>query len=501
MRGRDTQAVELADAESTHASQDNAADASPSATRSTTTLRWALAGGAALLVAALAATQGTISWRQNAAIARLAAVQGVVPELDGHLDAGTSYSAMETSVLVGSPGDGRLVRGPDGSLTYHWGPADHPTWTTQVLGPVPALAGALSVSSPSLCAPDVTPDADATDAPRVVCLITDGGTAVLDDQGRSTDVPATATFVEVLDTASGAPLARWPAPATTTFTLLDGQIIVGTTQGTTDIVTSRDVLSGAVTWTHEVPLAADPPRGGVSVSRFKDMLILQTSAGRIQLLSPDGHVIRDDIGADSNALWGWQPGPTGRLVLESWDEGGTLSATLLAPDANPDADRTLTGGLAQPGVDDGSVPGLLLTADTALHAWDADTGAPRWTSPGLFDLVEGPTRPSILVIRSRVYVLTSTGVLALDGSTGEPLWRIKPDKGQVATTLLTDAHHLFVGYERADQAGNGQLVAYPFDDGAPAWHMAYPNGIDHVVARAGKLVGYDQGYTTFTLLD
>lgn len=139
------QAVELADGEPTHASEDGGADPSTSATRSTKKLRWALAGGAALLVATLAATQSIISWRHDAASAQLAAVTGVVPELDGHLDAGKSYSAMEISVLFGSPGDGRLVRGRDGSLTYQWGPADHPTWTTQVLGPVPALAGALSV--------------------------------------------------------------------------------------------------------------------------------------------------------------------------------------------------------------------------------------------------------------------------------------------------------------------------------------------------------------------
>jgi hypothetical protein len=149
---------------------------------------------------------------------------------------------------------------------------------------------------------------------------------------------------------------------------------------------------------------------------------------------------------------------------------------------------------------DGSVPGLLLTADTALHAWDADTGAPRWSSTGLFDLVEGANRPSILVIRSRVYVLTSTGVLALDGRSGKPLWRVKPDKGQVATTLLTDAHHLFIGYERADKAGTAQLVAYPFDEGAPTRHTAYPDGIEHVVVRDGTLVGYDPDYTRFTLL-
>jgi outer membrane protein assembly factor BamB len=174
---------------------------------------------------------------------------------------------------------------------------------------------------------------------------------------------------------------------------------------------------------------------------------------------------------------------------------------LLAPDANPNADRTLAGWLAQPGVDDGSLPGLLLTADTALHAWDADTGDPRWSSEGLFDLADGPARPSILVIRSRVYVLTPTGVVVLDGHTGKPLWSVKADKGQVATTLLTDARHLFIAYERAGQAGDAELVAYPFDEGAPVWHVAYPDGIDHVVAWDGRLVGYDEDYTTFTVLN
>ena len=234
-----------------------------------------------------------------------------------------------------------------------------------------------------------------------------------------------------------------------------------------------------MTWTYEVPLPAgqvqlDPNMRASYIGRFGDLLILRTSTGELQMLSPDGRVVRDRIGGDGNSSWGWEYGPGGRPILESWDTAAAPSVTLLAPDANPAADQRLKGSLVLPPVDDGSVPGLLLTAERSLHAWDVDTGAARWSSKDAPQDLQTGMPLTALVIRGRVYVLTSTGVVALDGRTGKTLWQVKPGKGQLAETLLTDAHHLLIGYERPSHDGDPLLVAYTFDHGTEVSHAALP---------------------------
>ncbi len=301
-------------------------------------LRWWLTGGAALLVVALGATQWVIRTHEDAAVAQLAAVDGVVAEVDGPLEVGRRYSTVDSQALFDAHG-GELVRGSDGSLTYEWGagPDDDPRWTKQLLGPIPALAGAYTVDSANLCLPDADPGADVSRAARVVCLITDGGLQTLRG-GRSEKVAATETFIEVLDTNSGAQLGRWPAPGAQTFALLDGQVVVGAAGPDADVVTGRDPLTGDVRWTHEVPLTgshvgADPLGRIVSVSRAGDLLALRTSGGELHLLSTDGQLVRGALGADG-MRWSWQVNPDGGLILQSQDGVGNGSVTLLSAEAN-----------------------------------------------------------------------------------------------------------------------------------------------------------------------
>lgn len=476
------------------------------APQSTGKLRWWLTGAVALLVVMLGAAQWVIRSHENAAIARLAAVEGVVAEVDGPLDVDRRYSTAEDSEAFFGQHGGELTRGSDGSLTYQWGAGtdDDPGWSKQLLGPIPTLAGAYTVDSDNLCLPDAAPDADVSRAPRVVCLVTDGGLETLRG-GRSGKVPATVTFIEVLDTADGALLAQWSAPGAQTFAMLDGQVVVGVAGPDADIVTSRDPLTGDVRWTHEVPLrgsqvGADLRSRTVSVSRAGDLLALRTSSGELGLLSPDGDVIRDGLGADGQSSWDWQVGPDGGLVLESRGADGNASVTLLAADAGPDADHTLPGSLTPVGVDDGSVPDVLLTADSTLHAWDATTGSERWSSNEASTVALGRGELSALVVRGRVYVLSPAGVAALDGRTGKTLWRVQPGKHQVPTTLFTDARHLLVGYESPAHSADPQIVAYDFAKGEEASRTAYPSGIDHLEVWDGKLLGYDADYTEFAVL-
>ncbi len=459
------------------------------AARSRRRLRWWLVGPAVLLVVVLGAVQWVLRSREEAQITRLAAVDGVVAQVDGPLDVRRRYSEADARLLFGSQGS-ELVRGADGSLTYEWrtDSGGDPLWSRQLLGPVPALAGALSVFGASRCEPDVGPDADVSSATRVVCLVTDGGVKTLDTDGSAELVAATTAFVEVLDTATGTPLAHWPAPSAQTFTLLGGQIVVGAAEQAADVFTSRAVLTGEIRWTHVVPIAsgevaADLTWRQIDASRAGELVALRTSTGDVQLVSADGQVVRDWSG-DQGSSRGVEVDPTGRIILESWDAAGSETVTILTSDGHTSAVGTLQGALLSAQVDDGSVR-LLLTTDQALHAWDPDTGSQRWSSTE----VSGGAS-SVLVVRGHLYVLGSGGVAALDGRTGATLWRMRPDRGLMPAMLLTDAHHLLVGYEPSAGDAEPLLVAYDFEGGTEVSRAPYPDGIDHLAIWGGKLIGY-----------
>ena len=106
----------------------------------------------------------------------------------------------------------------------------------------------------------------------------------------------------------------------------------------------------------------------------------------------------------------------------------------------------------------------------------------------------------MLVIRGRVYVVSGAGLAALDAGTGETLWQVAPGKNRVPVALMTDAHHLVVGYEHPTSSEEPQLVTYDFAGGAEVGRFAYPEGTDHLVSWDGKLFGYDEDLNQFTEL-
>jgi len=203
-----------------------------------------------------------------------------------------------------------------------------------------------------------------------VCLATNGGTTV-DNDGNAHEVAATEAFVEVLDAADGQPLAHWAAPLTAqTLALVDGDVILGATHEASDEFTSHDLLTGEQHWSHVVPIDANPFPDDASwrtlnASRAGDLISVRTSLGEVQLLGADGRVLRDKLGDEDGDSWGVQLDPSGRYILESWGQE-SISVVVLSSDLDPDKDRTLAGQLVRPGVDDGSEPNLMLTADSSL---------------------------------------------------------------------------------------------------------------------------------------
>jgi len=454
--------------------------------------RWWLLAAAVVVVLVLGIAQGVIRVRERAAFARLAAVPGVVAPVGDTLEVVRRYSMVDAQFAVGDAG-GALLRAEDGSLTYRWGTADGPGWVAQLLGPVPALAGAEYVSTSSVCESDQQPGTAPADADRVVCLVTDGGSIVDPATSISVEVAPTRTEVVVLDTSDGAVLARWPATGAESLALLPGQVVLASTNDLDDVVTARELLTGGVRWTHDVPLPERLRGSGqlgtsMSLERVGDLVAVTSSSGQLQLVSAEGDVVRDAFGADHSTSWVARADPSdGDVTIGTQGSDGVLSTVLVDPGRVPGTDRTVDGQPVRVRVDDGSLPGLLVTVDRSLHAWDAPTGAPRWTSADSRSSQQ--VRMYTVVVRGRLYVLDDTGVIGLDGSTGETLWRLDAGRGLVARTLATDGRHLLVGYEPRASDGDPMLVAYDFATGDEVYRTPYPSGIVEVEVANRLLIG------------
>jgi outer membrane protein assembly factor BamB len=132
-------------------------------------------------------------------------------------------------------------------------------------------------------------------------------------------------------------------------------------------------------------------------------------------------------------------------------------------------------------------------ADTTVRAYDRGTGDLRWT-------VRHVIAGNALVLRGRVYLSTGGGVVAVDGRTGEELWRAPAAPGLTLDGLVTDGRHLLSSQQRPEEPGDvrssddwpgvGVLVAYRFDDGVEDWRVDLPHGLLGVGSVGHSLVGW-----------
>ena len=185
-------------------------------------------------------------------------------------------------------------------------------------------------------------------------------------------------------------------------------------------------------------------------------LVAYPDGDTLTVLSADGEVVRTDL----PGARGWTLSTdlrTGLPVLPAASSDvaeTTETTTLLAGDADPDRDRVLLGRLVDVTVDDGSLPGLVLTSREKLYAWDEETGRPRWER----DLEAGF---DALVVRGRVYLCSSTSVVALDGRTGDLVWEAEAPSCSYSG-LATDGRDLLVRSITTGTAGLGGMTGYDF---------------------------------------
>ena len=455
----------------------------PAPGRSRTRRRLWLAGGAAAVVLLLGGVQAVLSAREDAAVARLQVVPGVLRPVDDTLEVVRRLTPDDTATLTGQA-EGALVPDEDGGLTYRWFAPGDLGWTARLDPPTGAPTDQAGVLGASACQTD-----DGTeDARRIVCLVKNGAQVV---PGSGELRTATTTEAVVLDASGGTTLARWPLDHGTSVAPFPGDlVVVASATAQTLLVTGHDAPTGAQRWTFREPSGPGP--AGLSVFRAGDLVGVATPVGELRLLSHDGVLVRDDLALVGTAVpgspglrWGWGTAPDRSLVVVR-QTAGRIRSTLVAANGDPAADRTVDGEIVPSAVDDGSVPNLLLTADRSVHAWDARSGRARWSA----DLT---STTDALVLRGRVYLTTTAReVVALDGRSGREVWRSDPLDGLSPVALLTDAAHVLVATVRTSVGTEPALVAYETASGDEAFRAPYPPGVTDLHVLGHTLVGRDE---------
>lgn len=453
--------------------------------------RWLLVP--ALAAVALVAVQGVVQVRERAAFAALARVPGVVRPVDQHVAIRWQPAAGAESVLwSGLTGGGALVglqRESDGS---------------QALVAVDEVTGEQVWSTPLADAHEVARDddqgfssiggcvGDPGDEGRAVCLVSDAVMAYREDENVL--VPSDLSRMVVVDLADGSVLADRPAPGATAFAALpDGAVAVGTpgADGAL-VVTATDLLTGRQRWQSAVPsTTAEADEGGfvdrsTAIYPTADGLAVVTAGRRITLLDSAGSQTRATVDA-TNGFEADQR--RGTVTAFAQDDRGRETTTVMGDGPS----LVLDGRVASVSADDGSLPGLVLAADSRIRAYDRSTGRERWS-------VGHGLSGSAVVARGRVYLSTPDGVVAVDGRTGDELWRAPVRAGRTMGDLVTDGRHLLSGQMRPDEPGDvtalndwpgvGELVAYRFGDGGEVWRVDLPGTLLGIGSVGHSLLGW-----------
>jgi len=445
--------------------------------------RRSLVVGAAVLAVAVggaAAGQAVVDARERARIARVAAQPGAVDVLTGPA---TVLWEMPPEGMDGTP-----VRSADGLLVGVEPAADRPVtavardprtgdvvWQVELLDPpvrtVPDDTAHVYPSS-GWCTTSGDPAA-------LVCLVSDGLTVVSDD-GELRDLPRTATRLVVLDARDGSVTADLTDavghPLPSSFAVVGDLVVTCAAEG--DDAHVRAVTpEGDLAWQVTVPGATS----GAYVVPLTDLVAVVTPT-RALLLDAAGEPVRDVPLEEGR----WSARRDALYVLpsiESYERGRTGApgaATRRTTVVRADGDVELTGDVAYVPVDDGSVPGLVLTTvGNELRAWDGD-GDELWS----VDLVSPPGE--VLVLDGRVHLHTRPTLLTLDARSGAELWRSDELRG--GGGLVTDGVHLLGVAASAARGAATELVALAPADGSTVWRSPAPDDTVHVRAYEGLLV-------------
>lgn len=396
----------------------------------------------------------------------------------GGLTLVTADGLLVTRALGGASGRDVVVRGVD-AVT------GGVRWETPVLATAP----------PGTARPDPGPTdtvtawpsggcvADPADDRRVVCAL-DDRVRVPTTSRAARSVPAARVRVVALATTDGTVVEEVPDPGLpggVDAVVRTGDLVVlaGVADAQVRVVALRPDRS--VAWVVRLPTPDDRPGSpaGVAMSALGDGVAVATTGSLVLVDGTGGtRVVPREPG---------QPVQVGRDRLTIGPPPGAgwpTSSRVVRPDGT---EREVRGS-AVAGVDDGSVPDVVLTQDLLgdLHAWD-DAGAELWEhglEPGA----------RTLVLDGRVHSSDRRGVRTLDARTGDVLWESAEIRG---TAVLTTDGRVVLGLAPADpETAQEHLVALDRVDGSLVWRTALPAGSGGVEVVGGLLAALPARDTT-----
>lgn len=444
--------------------------------------RWWWLAVPVVVVVALVLAQVVTDARERTGLADLAQLPFVVDPVDGPVE--PAWEVPQGVVLATAARSGAVLVAPrttDDHAVVLEG-LDVATgaglWSTEVVAARPDL-GEDAWPDPAVCA--TMPD----DERQVACLVPDGVWAYDEDQGAL--ATATTTRLLVVDAAEGTVRADREVPTWAQWLTPVGPdvLLVGAQDGELRAV-RQDPRGGDTRWsvTHASPDGAMPLRILPVATLLDDETVAVDVGGGVAFLSAVD-------GADA----GWTVPFAGeedevQVLLATTTMSTALGAALVSTGAGttvaaPGRAVTLEGLLPQLLVDDGSVPGLVLTSTPRLTAWDAGAGARRWEAGEIADALD------VTVLDGRVHVSGPTDLVTLDGATGEELWRFPRPSAEGWT--VTDGRYLYTTARRGDRhAAPYDVVALHPADGTEVWRAPLPDR-SWLRSTAGLLLAVSYG--------
>jgi len=293
--------------------------------------------------------------------------------------------------------------------------------------------------------------------------------------------PAQHGHLVVLDAATGRRVVDRATSPTPVFAVLPGLVVLAEagSDARTHVV-AEDLTTGDVRWRYRSPVRSVLATGEpfLRLLVVGDQVVLVDGSGTATVLTASGAARRPT----SRPLLGWSVDASGAVWLLTGGAVGSGDAAAGTVVVRPHgADVALPGRGVAPVVDDGSLPGLVVSSGrSGTHGADAGTGGRRWASP-----VEAQPVGS-LVLGGRVVLATADGVAALDGRDGSTVWATAADDGAVVTGLASDGRHVLAVEQGA---GDTVLVALRASDGRIAWRAPLPPGDVRVLDRELVVVG------------
>jgi hypothetical protein len=463
---------------------------------------WLVPAAAAVVVLALVAYQGVTDARQRAALAALADVPGVLEPIDPDLPIRWELNGPTTeAVSYGVMADGastNLVIDPDGSqrvVAVDLGSGAE-RWSVPVLGPNAPLAAARADGNGTSSGYCMPVGADREEPTSIACVVSDGFQTYGEDY---VEVPATQSFVRVLDVHDGHTIAQWPAEHAG-IGVSEGRVVVARWAGDDAIeVSAYEPPSDDPVWTRqlEIPTVATYRDDRPSIQGVGGAVEVSTGSWSARLDENGEPLAQQPRRDDTGGTWLVQAPNSDRLVSVSYSNDGTTSTQLLKPDGS--VEHVLSGDLVYTSVDDGSVPNLLLTMPSpssdggvgggdeevplgGLRGSDVRTGRTLWTA----DI--STSGYGALVLLGRVYVLAGLGIDVLDGRTGKVLWTIEAPKGLTYGTIMTDGRHL-LAVRNPSEVGASWIDAFDLTGADLAWSAVVPAGLSEVRPMGKVLFG------------